>query len=97
MYNPSKRLDIPPEQWSSVTKLLKPVPQLTKEEALELIPHITPSSKDLKINDSILIKEPIKTDSDIQYYSCDWNGEDSVMTRDIILNKAKTQLAASFA
>lgn len=69
----------------------------SQEEALELIPHITPSSKDLKINDSILIKEPIKTDSEIQYYSCDWNGEDAVMTRDMILNKAKTQLAASFA
>lgn len=69
----------------------------SQEEALGLIPHIKPNSKNLKINDSILIKEPIKTDSDIQYYSCDWNGEDSVMTRDIILNKAKTQLAASFA
>lgn len=32
-----ERLAIPPEQWSSVTKLLKPVPQLTKEEAIELL------------------------------------------------------------
>ena len=32
-----EKLALPPEQWSAVTKLLKPVPQLTPEEALELI------------------------------------------------------------
>ena len=32
-----EKLALPPEQWKSVTKLLKPVPELTKEEAIELI------------------------------------------------------------
>ena len=69
----------------------------SQEEALGIIPRIKPSSKNLKINNSILIKEPIDTDSDVHYFKCDWNGEDAVMTRDMILNKARTQLAASFA
>lgn len=69
----------------------------SQEEALGIIPRIKPNSTNLKINDSILIKEPIDTDSDIHYFKCDWNGEDAVMTRDMILNKARTQLAASFA
>lgn len=32
-----EKLAVPPEQWSAVSKLLKPVPGLTKEEALELL------------------------------------------------------------
>ena len=67
------------------------------EEALELIPHIGRYSSNLKITDSIFIKNPIKTDSDITYYDCEWNGQPAVMTRDIILNKARASLAETYA
>ena len=65
----------------------------SQEEALGLIPRIKPGSHNLKINDSLSILSPIKTDSDIQYYECKWNGNAAIMTRDIILDKARVSLA----